>query len=382
MAAVAAIAIGVVGMSAFEAHIINVTAMIENALDVNTNPIDFGTVFPQEQLDAEFNIALSESFLAEENADDVNYKIKQKPKCRLIDPERTDLPEFGRVTEDGQGNFVCEDDVNYEMLPILCPFLSKHDGDPDDGNDEEMDAFHGPADLNDWNDEVSEEFAVAGRLAKSQNDETDNWIVDLKVPCFEGQCAQDWTDYVRGINPEVINPDDYVLPTEAEHKLFGCDLWVEVTEISRIPDTPAEWLVLSLENKDDQYWFVETDDMHGVLQYKDSGETFDWQLTVNGMEPSTEYKLVYAPDPWPQSLPTNPNLMIASFTTDASGDWSGAGNTEMNMDFPDSADANFPTGAKIWVVVGAHHDGTQMTAWEHTRYLFEYNLITYNDTGV
>ena len=35
--AVAAVAVGVVGMSAFEAHVINVTAKIENALNV---PID------------------------------------------------------------------------------------------------------------------------------------------------------------------------------------------------------------------------------------------------------------------------------------------------------------------------------------------------------
>ena len=42
---------GVAGMSAFEAHVINVTAKIENALKVDTTPIDYGTVFPQEALD-------------------------------------------------------------------------------------------------------------------------------------------------------------------------------------------------------------------------------------------------------------------------------------------------------------------------------------------
>ena len=33
--------------AAFEAHVINVTAKIENALGVVTDAIDFGTVFPQ-----------------------------------------------------------------------------------------------------------------------------------------------------------------------------------------------------------------------------------------------------------------------------------------------------------------------------------------------
>jgi len=75
--AVAAVAVGVVGMSAFEAHVINVTAMIENALQVNTEPIQFGTVFPQEAIDREINIALSSSFQAEGRVDDVNYVKNQ-----------------------------------------------------------------------------------------------------------------------------------------------------------------------------------------------------------------------------------------------------------------------------------------------------------------
>ena len=79
--AIAAVAVGVVGMSAFEAHVINVTAKIENALSVPIDEIDFGTVFPQEQLDFPVEIALSDSFMAEDRVDDVKYMIRQKPKC-------------------------------------------------------------------------------------------------------------------------------------------------------------------------------------------------------------------------------------------------------------------------------------------------------------
>ncbi len=39
---------GVAMVSAYEAHIINVTAHVENAMSVNKDDIDFGTVFPQE----------------------------------------------------------------------------------------------------------------------------------------------------------------------------------------------------------------------------------------------------------------------------------------------------------------------------------------------
>ena len=78
-----------------------------------------------------------------------------------------------------------------------------------------------------WND-------VSGYLAKSEGDYGDYfdvWNLDLKVPCFEGNCGQDWADYVHGINPSA-NPDDYVQPIGNEHKLFGCDIWIEVTGIS------------------------------------------------------------------------------------------------------------------------------------------------------
>ena len=52
---------GVAAVSAYEAHIINVSAHVENAVAVETTAVSFGTVFPEEWLIAERNIALSES---------------------------------------------------------------------------------------------------------------------------------------------------------------------------------------------------------------------------------------------------------------------------------------------------------------------------------
>ena len=61
---VVAIVIGSVAtMSAFEAHIINVTATIENALRIEPLVIEFGTVFPQERLDRTFTVTLNDSFI-------------------------------------------------------------------------------------------------------------------------------------------------------------------------------------------------------------------------------------------------------------------------------------------------------------------------------
>ena len=61
----------------------------------------------------------------------------------------------------------------------------------------------------------------------------DDWIIDLAVPCFGGYCAQDWENFVHGINPSA-NPDEYIQPIANEHKVFGCDLWVEVTRVSEV----------------------------------------------------------------------------------------------------------------------------------------------------
>ena len=47
LGATLAVVASVAAMSAYEAHIINVTAKIENALSVDTTPIHFGTIFPQ-----------------------------------------------------------------------------------------------------------------------------------------------------------------------------------------------------------------------------------------------------------------------------------------------------------------------------------------------
>ena len=48
--------------AAFEAHVINVTAKIENALFVHPQGLEFGTVFPQEHLESSMFISFSESF--------------------------------------------------------------------------------------------------------------------------------------------------------------------------------------------------------------------------------------------------------------------------------------------------------------------------------
>lgn len=225
--------------AAFEAHVVNVTAQIENALGVTTNSIDFGTVFPQEHLEKPLGISLSQSFLDEPRVDDINYFIRQKPKCGVTSDNGTVLVDptwTGHVLPDGSVD--CEqdrpanvgephsDDLDFYLLPSLCEYISKEGPDQ---NDETTLSFHRPweivGDVIDWND-------TRGRLAKSEGDTSDEWVIDLAVPCFGDHCAQDWANFVNGVNPQAGDPNQWVQPIENEHKIFGCNLWVEVSGVS------------------------------------------------------------------------------------------------------------------------------------------------------
>lgn len=227
---------GIAGMSAFEAHVINVTAKIENALFVPTQELEFGTVFPQEAFDKTFDVRLSDSFQEEGRVDDIEYVLRQKPKC-ADDPDNP--KEFSQVTEEG-GVFKCKN-PDHEMLPLLCPYLSKseitQDGQETENDGEPIKAFHGLP--GDWTLATTLANQVKGKLIKSAQDISDTWNIDLKVPCFGNHCAQDWEEFVLGINAS-STPADYVQPIENNHKVFGCDLWLEVFGVSLPPTIGCE----------------------------------------------------------------------------------------------------------------------------------------------
>jgi hypothetical protein len=258
-----AVAVAVVPMfAAFEAHVINVTARIENALSVPVEPINFGTVFPQEYLERELPITFSRSFVQEGDADDVEYVIRQKPKCGVTSQngEVLDGPTWtGHVVPVSNNPATSEDESkggtaytidckrdepaglsigpnqSAGLLPLLCPYLSKHERSADGlvaENDSSLNAFHHP-----WvvSDGVVSWTEASGRLAKSHQDFDDLWVIDLAVPCFGDHCAQDWATFVGEHNSEEEgNADAWVADIKDEHKVFGCNLWIEVTGVSRL----------------------------------------------------------------------------------------------------------------------------------------------------
>ncbi|MDR3643413.1 MAG: hypothetical protein P4L74_07385 [Candidatus Doudnabacteria bacterium] len=223
---------GAAAFSAFEAHVVNVTATISNATDITTSAITFGNVFPQEILHNPVTLALSSSFLSQSNtrATSVDYVIKQKPKCALIPGITGDLPPYAEVADNSDGTFVCP--TGYQAMPLLCPYLSKTS--PTEG-DTSVPSFHGPTDLASWTDAVSVATEATGHLTAANPSTT--WDIDLHTPCFSGECAQDWNSFVTGANPAVTttsqpyNTAYYQASSTYQGLPMGCDLWYEVSGI-------------------------------------------------------------------------------------------------------------------------------------------------------
>jgi hypothetical protein len=158
----------------------------------------------------------------------VDYYIRQKPKCQL--KPGTDvkykLEEFGLVKEVGN-TFVCEDSEHYQIMPLLCPYLSKHEVDSAGNVIGGIGAFHGQPGA--WTPDTAKQYDANGSLSAADKNTQDTWNIDLAVPCFTGQCAQDWPDFVHANNP-LADPAAYTLNPSDEGKVFGCDLWVDIVK--------------------------------------------------------------------------------------------------------------------------------------------------------
>jgi len=216
--------------AAFEAHVINVTAHIENALAVDPQEIEFGTVFPQEYQERTFTINLSDSFMDEEQTrvKDVEYKIVSKPKCWNNDPENPEYAPVDFATHECPTGFVVMND--------LCAFLSKMPVDAD-GETGVLSYFRNLGLDSECVGSPSDPIGIAsGHLEKCLDPAVDNcglgdtedcWTVDLKVPPVEGYIAQDWPDSCR----------DWTVPVDGAD--YGCDLWVEVTGLSYFADVSS-----------------------------------------------------------------------------------------------------------------------------------------------
>jgi len=146
-----------------------------------------------------------------------------------------------------------------------------------------------------------------------------------------------------------------------------------------------------LDNKD-AAWARVSDDRLGTLQYNKSGATFSYSFTATGLEEGIAYSLIYYANPYPGNFP---GKLIGTGTAGSDGALTITGTPNLNMSLPTPPDSNMLVdhsvapdfyahayGAKIWLVPSACYDGSKITVWSPTRFLFETDLINYTDTDL
>ena len=149
-------------------------------------------------------------------------------------------------------------------------------------------------------------------------------------------------------------------------------------------------------------WSVVDGGAWGKMKYNLNGSTFDFVFNGHRLEPDTGYSLIYYADPWP-GVNGGAGALIASGTADEDGNIHLEGPVDLDMDLPHPDDANYESpggdpgtpgeppepfpfgGAKIWLVFSDDYNNGDpstgpMTDWRPEEYLFEAQLITYDDT--
>ena len=135
---------------------------------------------------------------------------------------------------------------------------------------------------------------------------------------------------------------------------------------------------LYLHEKDPDTWEIVPDGAWGKMKYNMSGDEFDFVFNGHDLEPGLDYTLIYYPDPWPgEGL-----ICLGSGTVNEEGDVHIAESVDTG-NLPIEGDEN--DGAKIWLVLSDDVDCDTESwavpwAWNPLEYLFEEDLITFNDT--
>src|SRR4030042_2369099 len=108
---------------------------------------------------------------------------------------------------------------------------------------------------------------------------------------------------------------------------------------------------LILENKDQEYNRLTNEGIYAELVFNPSAATFDYDLKAYGLAAGSTYKLIYYADPWAGN---HPGALIGMFLTNGSGEINETGQSyNFGYDLPNSTDANYLDGAKIWLIPGA-----------------------------
>lgn len=133
---------------------------------------------------------------------------------------------------------------------------------------------------------------------------------------------------------------------------------------------------LYLFEKDPVRWEIIDGGAQGKMKYDLEGYEFDFVFSGHGLEPGRNYTLIYYPDPWPG----DGLICLGEGTSDFDGNVH-IENTINTGSLPAMGDDNYMDGAEIWLVLTNDVDCVtrSMIGWNPVEYLFEYDLITFDD---
>lgn len=119
-------------------------------------------------------------------------------------------------------------------------------------------------------------------------------------------------------------------------------------------------------------WPIVEEGAWGKMKYNLEGPEFEFVFNGHGLEPGSDYTLIYYPDPWPG----NGLICMGNGTADEEGNVHIKESVDTG-DLPAEGDEN--DGAKIWLVLSSDVDceDAYMSGWNPTEYLFEYDLIDF-----
>lgn len=134
---------------------------------------------------------------------------------------------------------------------------------------------------------------------------------------------------------------------------------------------------LYLFEKDPTTWEIVENGSWGKMKYTREGSTFDFVFNGHELGINESYTLIYYPDPWP-------GMGLKYLGSDISNE---EGNIHIKEsidtgDLPIFDDYNCREGAKIWLVLSSDVDveNAMMIGWNPTEYLFENELIFFDDS--
>ncbi len=125
----------------------------------------------------------------------------------------------------------------------------------------------------------------------------------------------------------------------------------------------------------DAEWTLVEGGAWGKMKYNLSGSTFDFVFNGHDLPIGQDYTLIYYPDPWPGTG----LICLGSGVVNEYGDIHIKESVDTG-DLPIETDEN--GGAKIWLVLSddvSCSGESEMVAWDPTAYLFEGDLILFDD---